>query len=341
MLCLSFLFLFQVNSYFPKELDQSRRNLRALFCCNVAYEENAGHLLTENVLDLQRCRPAISFRNSAPLRASSSHLVQIANILETKLLSRGECVNFYKKHAHPTSKMRAYSKFLGYYDAIEVRDNLRDAQKKILSYCGIDTPSYKHDGLDTDNRYTQLLHRPPSTSVVIVRRGRLANRVLLNSHEILDTCQELDLNCQIIETDTLFLRPESKDLCFVLKKYAHTVTIGMQGAENIYPHYTYGRMLLLKTADSLTNKTITVPNETNTCRYGDTMIADDEVQVAKNLISRPPYLLDWFHLEFASHLGNSLKAISGTMDFESLERVKQTSAKISGRVNHFIAQIMM
>ena len=324
VLALSLLSLFLSSSSSSHE--QRRRNLggKYLYCCALFNQPNTGHKLTENVLDLHRCRPHARFRNTPPATASDSHLAQIANILGTRMLGKDECFDYYSRQPKSEPRMKAYSKIPAptwIYDAFQVRDALRDAQMKVLTSCNMDAPSFNHVNITLDNDiHQQLAYRPPSTSVNIIRRG--LDRVLLNAQEILDTCKGLDLHCRIIETDDLFQQQEAKDLCYVLKKFAHAVNIGMQGAENIYAHYTSGRMLLVNTRFESWDYSKPI----NTYRFGDELSLD-EVQVAKNFITKEPTLFDWFHLEFAAHFGNYLNAIAADIDEDSLEHVKRTSNK--------------
>lgn len=334
VLASSFLLLFfSIASFRFSHTAGSRRNLKILYCCHLHYYHNAGHLLTDNVLDLHRCRPAVSFANRPAVKASDYHLYRIAKILETRILPQKACIDFYTRQAHPYStRMKAYSKWSTSddYDAIEVRDRLREVQKKVLTYCNINIPSYKNNIDLGDDRYEQIRspHRSPSKSVMIIRRERDDSRVLLNAQEILTTCQGLGLSCQIIEIGNFFHQPASENLCYVLEKFAHTVSIGMQGAGNIYPHFTSGRMFLM-----VPNPIELDPSEPlNTCRFGDNLIEDEE-QVAKNLISRNKNTFDWFHLEFSAHFGNTLRPISGVVDMDSLEHVKQTATKMQCQVN--------
>lgn len=295
------------------------------------FQDNTGHKLTENVLDMHRCKPSISFGNVPLPAASNTHLAQIANILGVGIIPQDQCVELYSRLHRPIeSRMKAYNRFPHpdwIYDAIEVRDRLRDVQLKVLTHCDMDAPSFKHVNIPLDtNIYDQVTYRPPSTSVNIIRRA--VDRVLLNTQEILDMCKKLDLRCRIIEIDNLFQQPEANDLCFVLKKFEHAVSIGMQGAENIYPHYASSRMLLVNNRIESWNYSKPI----NTYRFGNSL-ASDEKMIGNNLISKDPRFFDWFYLEFGAHFGNYLNAIAGDVDMDSLDVVKQTNPKHQCKVN--------
>jgi len=329
----SLMFLFLSSNYSPFKQTGVRRNLTGpgLHCCGLGFQDNTGHKLTENVLDAHRCKPSISFGNVPLPAASNTHLAQIANILGIGIIPQDQCVELYSRLHRPIeSRMKAYNRFPHpdwIYDAIEVRDRLRDVQLKVLTHCDMDAPSFKHVNIPLDtNSYDQVTYRPPSTSVNIIRRA--VDRVLLNTQEILDMCKKLDLRCRITEIDNLFQQPEANDLCFVLKKFEHAVNIGMQGAENIYPHYASSRMLLVNTRFESWNYS----KQINTYRFGNSL-ASDEKMIGNNLISKDPTLFDWFHLEFGAHFGNYLNAIAGDVDMDSLDVVKQTNPKHQCKAN--------
>jgi len=322
----SLMFLFLSIYYFPSKNTGVRRNLAGLYCCDLPFQDNTGHKLTENVLDLHRCKPAVSFGSVPHPAASNTHLTQIANVLGTSILERNQCFDAHSRLPTSTEqRMTAYSLFSALpewsYDAIEVRDILRDVQKKLLTSCNMVPPSYAEINIASlnynNNRY---MHQQPSTSVNILRRG--ADRVLLNAQEVLDACKGLRLHCQIIELDDLFQQPESKDICHVLKKFAHAVNIGVQGAEMIYPHYTSSRMILVHNRRMKWNDTKPI----NRFRFGEKLFSGER-KVGTHFISTDPQILDWFYLEFGAHFGNYLNAIAGDVDVDSLEHIKGFNKK--------------
>ena len=139
------------------------------------------------------------------------------------------------------------------YDAVEVANGLRHMQGKVLSSCGMDTPTHKDFNLGVDNKsesrendadlYEQLVDRQPAKSVTIIRRHH--DRQLLNTQEILTMCQGLNLVCHIFDSGSIFDTEKARDVCFILKHFKDAVTIGVQGAEIVYPHYTHGRLILV------------------------------------------------------------------------------------------------
>ena len=146
---------------------------------------------------------------------------------------------------------------------------------------------------------------------------------------MLKICQDLDLNCKVVNMGNFFKNEKNTDICNVLKTFAHSAVIGMQGAENIYAHYVFGRLLLTVP----NSKTLDVSEEINTYRFGATLISD-EVHVAKNLVSRQPaFPFDWFHLEFTAHFGNTLRPISGDLDINSITYIKHHTTKHQCKVN--------
>lgn len=196
--------------------------------------------------------------------------------LGTKLLSKEDCIAFYtrKPHLHPAKKnLQAYFEMYRVnraryrckepgekhwfcelaYDAVEVANGLRRMQGKVLSSCGMDTPTYKKINLGVDNKsesrendaglYEQLVDRQPAKSVTIIRRRY--DRQLLNTQEILTMCQSLNLVCRIFDSGSIFNTEKARDVCFILKHFKDAVTIGVQGAEIVYPHYTHGRLILV------------------------------------------------------------------------------------------------
>jgi len=325
-----------------------------LHCCQMQNYGNTGHLLTENVLDLYRCGRVVVFagRSPIPTMASSFHFSQIADILHTKVKSMKECTEFYKYNNtsfHPEgARMAAYSQMSSKfnpnglhwdYDAIEVANGLRYVQMKVLLHCGMNTSKYKDFQLaknrtgtvNDGDLFEQLVDRSPSTSVTIVRRD---TRVLLDVVKIYSMCQGLNLTCRIINTSTFFKKPKAKDLCFVLKKFESTVTIGAMGAELIYPYYTYGTTLLH--IFDLSREHAYSDKSSHAYRFGN-HIEEGEEQIIHNLIRKHSTNagIDRFFSEFSAHFGNKNKAIRGALDNDSLYHVMISSTQEACKVNPY------
>jgi len=318
------------------------------YCCILTKWSNAGHALTENVLDLHRCGPVVSFITNEPKKntqPSQFQFLQIEKMLNKKRVTEQECIDFYRFNPtmHPKGeRMAAFStmsvkvnpnrgnnpnKIVGWdYDAVEVAKGLRFVQGKVLSLCGMKIPKYRDFdlGFYGSNRssaddvnpdlYEQLIERPPSTSVIIIKRK---DRTILNFQQILEMCQGLNLSCRMLDTESFFQQSKSRDICTGLKMFKNSVVIGAQGAEIVYPLYTSSRLLLV------TNMSENTDVPTRACRFGN-HLKQKEHQITTDLIERlsPGSGIKMYFREFAAHFGSQQTAITGKIDQESLEHVK-------------------
>ena len=269
---------------------------------------------------------------------------------EKKIVTEQECIDFYQFNPtmHPVGeRMAAFltmsvkvnpsrgknpNKIVSWdYDAVEVAKGLRFVQGKVLSLCGMKIPKYRDfdlgygeiiengsncsskDGVNPD-LYEQLIERPPSTSVIIIKRK---DCTILNFQQILEMCQGLNLSCRMLDTESFFQQSKTRYICTGIIFFKNSVVIGAQGAEIVYPPYTSSRLLLV------TNMSENTDVPTRACRFGN-HLERKEHQITTDLIERlsPESGIKMYFRDFAPHFGSQQTAITGKIDQESLEHVK-------------------
>ena len=287
-------------------------------CCMIWFSENPGHALTEIPFQLARCGPVVSI-DYFPF----PHIDQIEpliDLFQKTNTTTQECFDYYNYYPeeHPTTDFAfAFASMaIAYnltYNAYEVGRNLRDAQNRILSSCGLSSPMYDHvipddiENIEDGRKYELVSNRIPSTSIIIlVRSGR---RVLRNAEQILPICQQLNVSCKIIQMEEFWNQPETKDLCYILRTFENALIISMQGAELIYPLYLGSRQLLITFKEKKVSAS-------DTRHYGKANSQNGEVEVLPNFVDvKNPYNggLDSFFPDFALHLGSEITIVHGKM----------------------------
>ncbi len=290
-------------------------------CCMIWLSENAGHALTEVPFQLARCSGPVVSIDYSPF-AHFNQIVPFVDLFRKTNTTTQECFDYYNYYPeqHPTKDFAFAFATMALahnltYDAYEVGRNLRVAQKKILSSCGLKSPVYDHEipnnakGMNNldGRKYESVSNRNPSKSIIIlVRKGR---RVLRNAQEILPICQELHVSCKIIYMEKYWNQPETNDLCYILKTFEDALIISMQGAELVYPLYLGSRQLLI----SFRDKQISASDVRH---YGKANPEEREVEILPNLVeAKNTYNggLDSFFPDFALHLGSELTIVHGKM----------------------------
>ena len=302
------------------------------WCCHLQYHGNIGHAVTEMSIDMHSCGPAVSFlysfwKKDNPVK---SQVKQISDLFNTQMMQVKPCIEYYYNNPdkHPkTGRLQAYSQMKSgieieknWYDAKETSTSLRLGQHKILTDCGFKAKQFKKVTDGDEDPYESIEDRPPSRSVMLVLRNPM--RKLLNIQTLYNMCLEMGLDCRIFEPSKFFSEPpeDGTYLCNALREFGRDdpVIIGVQGAEMVYPLLLGHRLFLLSTAKK---------NTRTGCRIGNTTIAEDETQLAPNLICRLSSGIDPFFMEFAFHYGARITTIASHVDLDSLVAQKNATKR--------------